>query len=125
MHLVFAVSSFDARTAQDHDGNMGRRASVDERILRRSRAQISRRTTLWHRRPKRGVSAAKLDALQIHADLFAAVVALERRIEASALEANGAVDPFTADRIGLHPSADPWLPFDASHWLARNPWYEG
>lgn len=124
MHFVLAVSSFDAGTARDHDDHMVRRASVDERALRRSRSQISRRTTLWHQRPRRGVSAAELDALRIHADLFAAVVALERRIEAAAIEQDGARHAISSDRFGLHPAADPWMPFDASHWLARNPWYE-
>lgn len=120
VHVLFAGSSVDGAPLTDDDRIMPRSASADERLWRRYRAEVARRTSFWRGRPRRGVTQDELDELAIHVGLFAAVVAMERRID---LEADRG-DQSGVVTNGFHPSLDPHLPFDASHWLARNPWYE-
>lgn len=100
---------------------MSKTVSVDERLLKSYRAELARRTTFFNRRPRRGVTRAYLDEIQLHIDLFAAAVAHARRVEVTIDGTEHAGAPY----VGFGPMYDPHLPFDASHWLARNPWYEG
>jgi hypothetical protein len=117
--VLFARSSFDADPVQSDDGSMPRRASSDERLLRAYRVELARRTSFWRGRPKRGVSRAELDQVQLHVDLFAAVVAMHRRVLTDSALAQRA----SSARLGTMISTDPYLPFDAAHWFARDPWY--
>ena len=121
---MFATCSFDEAPDRADDGAMSRHDSVDERALRSARARLDRKLTRWSGRPRLGVTPSDLHTLHVQIDLFAAVVMFERRSATLAAQQQHAPLRTGPAYIGVDPTADPWLPFDAEHWFTRNPWFE-